>query len=76
MSDTENSDTPHPGPLNLSQEEVAYLWEMMKQEVGKEEVQYGDDRETVESLHTKVRRLYYGSEERNQDYSRTGDTDE
>lgn len=44
-------------PLNLSEEEADYLWEMLKREVGKEEVQYGDDRETVESLHTKVRRI-------------------
>jgi hypothetical protein len=41
-------------PLNLTEDEAEYLWEMMKQEVGKEEVQYSDDRETVESLHTKV----------------------
>jgi hypothetical protein len=44
-------------PLNLTDEEAAYLWEMMKREVGKEEVQYGEDRDTVESLHTKVRRI-------------------
>jgi hypothetical protein len=44
-------------PLNLTDEEAAYLWDMMKREVGKEEVQYGEDRDTVESLHTKVRRI-------------------
>lgn len=46
-------------PLNLTKEEAAYLWEMMKEEVGKEEVQYGDDRDTAESLHTKVRQMYF-----------------
>ncbi|EMA01831.1 hypothetical protein C437_15466 [Haloarcula vallismortis ATCC 29715] len=41
-------------PLNLTEDEAEYLWEMMKQEVGKRDVQYSDDRETAESLHTKV----------------------
>jgi len=49
-------------PLNLTDEEAAYLWEMMKREVGKEEVQYSDGRETVESLHTKVRSLRLGDD--------------
>ena len=44
-------------PLNLTKDEAEYLWKMMKEEVGKEEVQYSDERETVESIHTKVRRL-------------------
>jgi len=41
-------------PLNLTEEEADYLWKMMVREVGKENVQYGNHRETVESLHTKV----------------------
>jgi len=44
-------------PLNITDEEAAYLWKMMKREVGKEQVQYGENRQTVESLHTKVRRI-------------------
>jgi len=49
-------------PLNLTDEETAYLWEMVKREVGKEGVQYSDDRETVKSLHTKVRSLCLGDD--------------
>lgn len=49
-------------PLNLTREEAEYLWEMMKEEVGKKEVQYGDDRETVESIHTKVLEIVHGGE--------------
>ncbi|GAA0648655.1 hypothetical protein [Salarchaeum japonicum] len=49
--------TERPVPLNLTDDEAAYLWKMMKREVGKEEVQYGDSRETAESLHSKVRSL-------------------
>jgi len=41
-------------PLNLTKEEAEYLWEMMKREIVKESVQYGDDRGIAESLHTKV----------------------
>ena len=41
-------------PLNMNEEEAKYLWEMVKEEVGKEEVQYSDDRSTVEALHTKI----------------------
>jgi cytochrome c556 len=44
-------------PLNPTDEEAAYLWEMMKREVGKEELQNGEDPHTVESLHTKIRRI-------------------
>ena len=51
MSDGEIDRVP---PLNLTDEEAEYLWEMVKEEVGKEEVQYSDDRLTVESLHTKI----------------------
>jgi hypothetical protein len=55
---TSSSGSERIAPLNLTEGEAAYLWEMMKREVGKKEVQYSDDRETVESLHTKVRRIY------------------
>lgn len=53
-------------PLNLTEDEADYLWKMMVREVGKEEVQYGDDRETVESLHTKVRNLQSDTPEADQ----------
>lgn len=53
------SDIERPRPLNLTEDEAEYIWEMLKEEVGKESVQYGEDRETVESLHTKVRRIYH-----------------
>lgn len=49
-------------PLNLTKAEAEYLWEMMKREVGKREVQYGDDRERVESLHTKVKDMIDNAE--------------
>lgn len=49
--------TERPQPLNLTDEEIEYLWGMMKREVGKEGVQFSDDRGIVESLHTKVRSL-------------------
>lgn len=55
MSEQSSDDIERVPPLNLTKEETEYLWEMMKREVGKEEVQYSDDREVVESLHTKVR---------------------
>lgn len=44
-------------PLNLTEEESEYLWEMLKREIGKDEVWDGDDTEQVRSLHTKVRNL-------------------
>ena len=50
-------------PLNLTDEEVTYLWDLMKREVGREEVQYGPNRDTVESIHTKVRKLHYADGE-------------
>jgi hypothetical protein len=55
MTGQSTSGTDRIPPLNLNEEEAEYLWEIMKEEVGKEEVQYGDKRKTVESLHTKVR---------------------
>lgn len=58
-----SEDGPGTRPLNLTRTEIEYLWEMMKQEVGKEDVQYGPNRDTVESMHTKVRRLYYGDDD-------------
>ena len=41
-------------PLNLTTAEAKYLWAMISDEVGKEAVQYSEDRPTVESLHTKI----------------------
>lgn len=44
-------------PLNLTAEEADYLWEMIQVEVGKEGVWEHGYAETVESLHTKIRRI-------------------
>jgi len=57
------SGTERARPLNLTDEEIAYLWELMKREVSREEVQYGPNRDTAESIHTKVRQLYYADDE-------------
>lgn len=63
MTDRDDTGSNRVPPLNLSQEEVEYLWEMLKREVGKDEVQYSDGRDVVESLHTKVRNLTVGNDD-------------
>lgn len=50
-------------PLNLNEDEAEYLWEMIKDEIGKDEVWEGEDTDTVRSLHTKIRRLVKGGED-------------
>lgn len=44
-------------PLNLTDGELDYLWEIVKEEIGKEEVWERGDDEIVSSIHTKVHSL-------------------
>ena len=66
---TENTDATSSGeiervpPLNLNDEEAKYLWEMIKDEIAKDEVWGGDDTETVRSLHTKIRSVAVGDDD-------------
>lgn len=41
-------------PLNLTKREATYLWTMICEEIGKEEVWKRGDNELVSSLHTKI----------------------
>lgn len=53
-NDSSTSGTERIPPLNLTREEVDYLWEMIQYEIGDEDVWEDGYPETVESLHTKI----------------------
>lgn len=63
MSNTKTTQTTRVPPLNLTEDEAKYLWEMAKREIGRKEVWEGDDTETVQTLHTKVRGLVKDDDE-------------
>ena len=51
------------GPLNATKDEAEYLWEMIKDEIGDEDVWESGEIDTVRSLHTKIRKIAVGDDQ-------------
>ena len=57
MSENQASGSERVPPLNLTQDEVDYLWDLITDEIGKQAVWESGDIDTVNSLHSKIGRI-------------------